>query len=99
MQRYISLMKLTAKGLNALEDSATRRKLSEKRVVALGGKSISFYATMGQYDFIQIFEMPDNEAMMEYVLTARRDGYVDPLVLPAFDTDSYGEIIDGVLKA
>lgn len=92
-QRYVSLMRLTAKGLAELGDSAGRRRVSEERVAALGGRSIAFYAVLGAYDFVQIFEMPSNEAMMQYVLTARRDGHVDPLILPAFDTQTYGGIV------
>jgi uncharacterized protein with GYD domain len=92
-QKYISLMRLTQKGLTELTDSAKRRKVSEDRVAALGGRSIAFYALLGPYDFVQVFEMPSNEAMMQYVLTARRDGHVEPLILPAFDTDTYGQIL------
>jgi uncharacterized protein with GYD domain len=92
-QRYVSLMRLTAKGLAELSDSASRRKVSEDRVAALGGRSLAFYALLGAYDFVQVFEMPSNEAMMQYVLTARRDGYVEPLILPAFDTETYGQIV------
>ena len=40
--------------------------------------------------------MPSNEAMMQYVLTARRDGHVEPLILPAFDTGAYGQILDAM---
>lgn len=94
--KFISLMKLTAKGLAELTDSAKRRKVSEDRVAALGGRSIAFYAVMGTYDFVQVFEMPSNEAMMQYVMTARRDGHVDPLILPAFDTESWGSIVNNV---
>ena len=93
VQTYVSLMKLTAKGLAELGDSAKRRKVSEDRVAALGGRSIAFYALMGIYDFVQVFEMPSNEAMMQYVLTARRDGHVDPLILFAFDTNVWGGIL------
>jgi len=91
--RYISLMKLTAKGLARMEESPSRRSVSEKRVADMGGRSLGFYATMGAYDFVQIFEMPNNMAMMQYVLSARRDGYVDPLVLPAFDTKDFDQIL------
>jgi len=94
LQRYVSLMRLTAKGLAELSDSAARRKVSEDRVAALGGRSLSFYATLGPYDFVQIFEMPGNEAMMQYVLAARRDGFVDPLILPAFDPATFGAIVE-----
>lgn len=92
-QKYISLMKLTAKGLAELADSGKRRQVSEERVAALGGRSIAFYAVMGTYDFIQVFEMPNSEAMMEYVLTARRDGHVDPLILSAFDVSVWSDIV------
>ncbi|QDG94694.1 GYD domain-containing protein (plasmid) [Rhizobium sp. NIBRBAC000502774] len=95
-RKYISLMKLTQSGLAELGDSARRRKLSEDRVSALGGRSIAFYAVMGPYDFVQVFEMPSNEAMMQYVLTARRDGHVEPLILPAFDAETWGGIVDRV---
>lgn len=94
---YVSLMRLTDKGLAELAGSPDRRKLSEERVAALGGRSIAFYATLGAYDFVQVFEMPDNEAMMQYVLTARRDGFVDPLILPAFDPATFGKIVGNVL--
>lgn len=96
IRKYVSLMRLTQKGLDELTDSAKRRKVSEERVAALGGRSIAFYALLGNYDFMQVFEMPSNEAMMQYVLTARRDGHVEPLILPAFDTETYGQIINAV---
>lgn len=96
MIKYISLMKLTQKGLAELGDSAKRREVSEARVAALGGRSIAFYAVMGPYDFVQVFEMPSNEAMMQYVMTARRDGHVEPLIMPAFDTGEWGGIIGRV---
>lgn len=96
IQKYVSLMRLTQKGLDELTDSAKRRKVSEDRVAALGGRSIAFYALLGNYDFMQVFEMPSNEAMMQYVLTARRDGHVEPLILPAFDTETYGQILNAV---
>ncbi|MGD9478341.1 UNVERIFIED_ORG: GYD domain-containing protein (plasmid) [Roseateles sp. XES5] len=92
--KYVSLMRLTQKGLTELTDSAKRRKVSEDRVAELGGRSIAFYALLGIYDFMQVFEMPSNEAMMQYVLTARRDGHVEPLILPAFDTETYGRILN-----
>jgi len=96
-QLYVSLMRLTAKGLSELAGSPARRKVSEERVAALGGRSVAFYATLGPYDFVQVFEMPGNEAMMQYVLAARRDGFVDPLIMPAFDPPTFGAIVERAL--
>ena len=93
MPLFISLMRLTQRGLDTLSDSLARRVVSEARVAALGGRSISFHATLGAYDFVQLFEMPDAASMMQYVLVARQDGFVDPIILPAFDTESYAGIV------
>ena len=94
MLKFVSLMKLTQKGLDDLTDSARRRKVSEDRVAAMGGRSIAFYAVLGQYDFVQVFEMPSVASMMQYVMTARREGHVEPLLLPAFDTGDWQQILD-----
>jgi uncharacterized protein with GYD domain len=96
MPTYISLMRLTKKGLDEIGDSPKRRQVAEQRVAALGGRAIAFYATMGRYDFVQVFEMPSNEAMQQYVLTARRDGFVEPLILPAFTAMEHAAIVANV---
>lgn len=96
MPLYISLMKLTPKGLAELADSPSRRQVSEERVARLGGRSVSFYATLGTYDFVQLFEMPNEQAMLEYSLIARRDGFVDPLILPAFAADDFAQLVGKV---
>lgn len=93
MLKFISLMKLTQKGLDELADSARRREVSEQRVASVGGRSIAFYAVLGEYDFVQVFEMPSVSSMMQYVMTARRDGHVEPLLLPAFDTTQWSEML------
>ena len=92
MPLYVSLMRLTAKGLSDIEGSPDRARLSQERVEKLGGRSLAFYATMGIYDFVQVFEMPDTATMLEYLVVARRDGYVDPVVLPAFSGDDWAAI-------
>lgn len=96
MAHFVSLMRLTQRGLDELHNSPARGRISKERVEKLGGRSISLYATMGPYDFVQVFEMPDASRMMEYVLTARRDGHVEPVILPAFATDDWSAIVDAV---
>jgi len=93
MPLFVSLMRLTQRGLDAIDQSPERAALSRSRVEALGGRSVSFYATMGAYDFVQVFEMPSAEAMLEYVTIARRDGFVDPVILPAFEAAEWGGIV------
>ena len=93
MPVFISLIKMTPKGLSELKNSPERGAVSKSRVESLGGKSLSLYATMGSYDFVQIFEMPSEALMMQYLLTARQDGHVEPLVLRAFESTEWASIV------
>jgi len=97
MPIYVSLMRLKQKALDELADSPARGRVSAERVAALGGRSLSLHATMGIYDFVQVFEMPDEETMMQYLTLARRDGFVDPVVMRAFSADDWSAIVGKVL--
>lgn len=99
MPLFISLMRLTQRGLDEIAGSPGRVTISRQRVEALGGRSLAFYATMGTYDFVQVFEMPSAAAMHEYVLTARKDGYVEPLILPAFDDAEWAARVKALAAA
>lgn len=95
MPRYLSLMRFTQKGLATLADSPDRVATSRRRVEALSGRSLGFWLTMGPYDCVQLFEMPDDAAMMQYLLRARADGFVEPIVMRAFDDVEYAAILAG----
>jgi len=99
MPVYVSLMRLKQKALDELADSPARGRVSAERVAALGGRSLSLHATMGMYDFVQIFEMPDEESMMQYLTLARRDGFVDPVVMRAFSSEDWSRIVTRVLAS
>ncbi len=87
----------------AIAGSASNRlyvalmRLTAKGLAELSGSADRRKVSATPYDFIQVFEMPDNEAMMQHVLTAWRDGFVDPLILPAFDPPTFGRIVGNIL--
>jgi uncharacterized protein with GYD domain len=99
MPYFISLMRLTQRGLDEIANSPERARVSRERVEDLGGRSVALYATMGVYDFVQIFEMPSETAMMQYLLVARQDGHVDPVVLRAFDASAWSSIVEASIKS
>ncbi|AZO43597.1 GYD domain-containing protein [Mesorhizobium sp. M7D.F.Ca.US.005.01.1.1] len=99
MPYFISLMRLTQRGLDEIANSPERARVSRERVEDLGGRSVALYATMGAYDFVQIFEMPSETAMMQYLLVARQDGHVDPVVLRAFDASAWSSIVEASIKS
>ncbi len=99
MPYFVSLMRLTQRGLDSIQNSPHRAAVSKQRVEAQGGRSVCFFATMGPYDFVQIFEMPSEAAMLEYVTIARHDGFVDPLILRAFEEEEWASITESVSKS
>ena len=99
MPHFISLMRLTQRGLDEIAHSPLRGRVSRERVERLGGSSVSLYATMGAYDFVQVFKMPNEATMMQYLILARQDGHVDPVVLQAFDSDEWSQIVASATQA
>lgn len=99
MPYFISLMRLTQRGLDEISGSPARAEISKERVERLGGRSVCLYATLGAYDFVQVFEMPSEAAMLEYVTIARRDGHVDPHILRAFSAEEWSAIVQNVANS
>ena len=58
MATFISLMKLTEQGWKNIKDAPKRIEQNEKATVARGGK-FTIYSTMGEYDYVTILEVPD----------------------------------------
>lgn len=63
MPYYILLTKLTDEGRKTLKDYPERLKEVNEEVEEMGAKIIAQYAILGDYDFINILEAPDNETI------------------------------------
>uniref|UniRef100_A0A7V4E2L9 GYD domain-containing protein n=1 Tax=candidate division WOR-3 bacterium TaxID=2052148 RepID=A0A7V4E2L9_UNCW3 len=63
MPYYILLTKLTDEGRKTLKDYPQRLKEVNEEVEEMGAKIIAQYAILGDYDFINILEAPDNETI------------------------------------
>ncbi|MCP4265635.1 MAG: GYD domain-containing protein, partial [Candidatus Brocadiaceae bacterium] len=64
MPTYITLYKLTEQGIKNIKDAPGRYEDAIKKFVAVGGKVIGVYATMGEYDYVGIGEAPNDEVAM-----------------------------------
>ena len=76
MPHFILMTKL---GPHALEDSSERKTkgrawLSKVHRLVPGVHFEGHYAIFGPYDFMDIFEEPDNEAAQRVALISRSDG-------------------------
>jgi uncharacterized protein with GYD domain len=63
MPIYIALTVLSEEGRKAIKDNPGQIKEHNKRLQAMGVKPLAQYATLGQYDFVNIFEAPDDDAI------------------------------------
>jgi uncharacterized protein with GYD domain len=89
---YILLSKLTPEGRKTLKERPHRIKEVDKELEKRGVKVIDQFATLGQYDFVNIVDAPDNETIGEVSIDLCARGTVDIITLPAIPVDSLIEL-------
>ena len=63
MAIYVMMTRLTDEGRKTVKTNPQRIKEVNKEVEGMGVKILAQYAVLGQYDFINILEAKDNEAI------------------------------------
>ena len=63
MPKYIMLSKLSEQGLQTLRANPERLKAVNADVEELGAKVLHQWATLGEYDFVNVVEAPDELTM------------------------------------
>ena len=63
MPIYIALTVLSEEGRKGIKDKPDKIKEHNKRLLAMGVKPLAQYATLGPYDFVNIFEAPNDDAI------------------------------------
>lgn len=84
MPTYVSMMKLTEKGIKDIKSAPERVDAAVKGMEAVGGKLLGFYMVMGEYDYISISEGPSDEVALTFLLGLGAAGYVRTTTLKAF---------------
>ena len=87
MPIYIALTNVSAEGRNAIKEDPARIKANNREIEAMGVKILAQYATLGQYDFINIFEAPNDDAIFKVALnlTGRGVDQVQTLAAKTLD--------------
>jgi uncharacterized protein with GYD domain len=93
MPIYITLANLTEQGIKDLKNAPERIAESTKRAEAMGAKSLGFYLTMGEYDYIWIGEAPNDEVGMLFLLGTGMEGNVRTKTLRAFTVEEFAELV------
>ncbi len=94
MPTYILLMNWTSKGAQDAKAATARADLARQGAKEMGGEMKGVYMVMGQYDFVAIFEMPDDETMAKFVIRTSQMGFVETETLRAFTEDEYRKLLD-----
>jgi uncharacterized protein with GYD domain len=93
MPVYVSMLRFTQQGVEAVKDQASRMDRIKEAYRAAGGELIAYYATMGRYDGIAIFRMKDDSAAAAFCLAIMSKGNVRSETMRAFEESEYREIL------
>ena len=95
---YILLSKLTPDGRKTLKERPHRIREVDKELEKIGVRVLEQYATLGQYDFVNIVDAPDNETISEVSVDLGSRGTLDLITLPAIPVDNFIETLNSDKK-
>jgi len=95
MAIYVMLTTLTDEGRKTIKQNPERIKEVNKEVEGMGAKILAQYALLGPYDFVNILEAPNNEAITKVAIELGARGTLGTLTMAAMTLD---EFIRGVKK-
>jgi len=89
MATYVMLTTLTDEGRKTIKENPKRIKEVNKEVEAMGVKILAQYALLGQYDFINVLEAPDNKTIAKVAITLGSRGTLQTMTLAALPLDEF----------
>jgi len=93
--KYILLSKLTPEGRMTLKKRPHRIREVNKEIEAFGVKVLEQYAVLGPYDFVNIVDAPDNDAIFRVSVELGSRGTVEIMSMPATTVDDLIESLKG----
>ena len=80
-------------GWATVHDNPDRIKQVSSEVEAVGLKVIAQYALLGQWDFLNIIEAPDDQSMARAAVMLAARGTLKTMTLPAIPVDEFVEAL------
>ena len=93
MPIFIMMTTLTDEGRKTIKANPQRIKEVNKEVESMGVKIIGQYAVLGQYDFINILDAPNNEVVAKLALELGSRGTLQTMTMAAIELDEFIQII------
>ena len=95
MPLYIMMTNLTDEGRKTVKTNPGRIKEVNKEVEAMGVEIIAQYVCLGQFDFINILDAPDNETIARVATELGSRGTLQTSTLAALTLDDYIDSLKG----
>ncbi len=92
MQTYVTLWKYTKDGLVDMNNTPDRYEAVKKIISDAGGKLISIYGLIGEYDVITIIEMSDEKVAALAILKICSKGRISSRTMTALSIDDFLKI-------
>ena len=89
MPLYIMMTNLTDEGRKTVKSNPQRIKEVNREVEAMGVKILSQYVALGQYDFINVLDAPDNETIARVATELGSRGTLQTTTLAALTLDDF----------
>jgi uncharacterized protein with GYD domain len=89
MPKFVMLSTLGPDGHARLRENPERLKEVNRDVEAMGVKVLEQFALLGQYDFLNILEAPDEITMARVATTLSSRGTLKTLTLSAIEVDDF----------
>jgi uncharacterized protein with GYD domain len=90
---YVHLSTLTSEGRKTIKQRPERIKEVNKEIEAFGAKVLQQYAVLGHYDFVNIVEAPNNEAIMRVSMELDSRGTVNIISMPETPIDDFVTLV------
>jgi uncharacterized protein with GYD domain len=94
MPIYILLSTLTVQGVQTLKSNPDRLRAVNQDVEELGCKVLHQWATLGEVDFINVVEAPDEKTIARVSISLAARGSTKVRTLPALSIDEFLQAIE-----
>jgi uncharacterized protein with GYD domain len=89
MAIYILLSRLSQQGVQTLKSNPDRLREVNRDVEELGAKVLHQWATLGEFDFVNVIEAPDTATVARVSVALSSRGSVRVQTLPALTIDDF----------
>jgi uncharacterized protein with GYD domain len=93
MPIYILLSRLSQQGVQTLKSNPDRLREVNRDVEELGAKVLHQWATLGEFDFVNVVEAPDTAAVARVSVALGSRGSTRVETLPALTIDEFIETL------